>query len=112
MNHISYMSRSDETESARWTFLSNYGHVLLCIAATPDARVRDISDQVGITQRAVLRILKELEDAGVIERHKVGRRNEYVLQADLPLRHPLESHRTVGDLVRFVHRKRPKAKTG
>ena len=92
-------------ELSRWTFLSNHGHVLVCIARRADARVRDIASDVGITERAVQRILSELEAAGVVERERIGRRNRYVIREDSPLRHPLESHCTVADLIRLTRRK-------
>ncbi len=85
-----------------WTFLSNHAHVLLCIVGDPDARVRDMATHVGITERAVLRILSELEEAGVVVRERRGRRNHYTVVHDVPLRHPLESHRSIGDLIRLI----------
>jgi predicted ArsR family transcriptional regulator len=91
-----------------WTFLSNHTHVLLCVAREPDARVRDVADVVGITERAVQRILAELEEAGIVRRERRGRRNHYEIENDAPLRHPLEAHRTVGDLLRML-KKRPAA---
>ena len=95
-----------EEEATNWTFLSNHAHVLLCISRNPDTRLRDIAVDVGITERAVQRIVVELEGAGVLEREKRGRRNHYMLHGDIPLRHPLEDHRTVGDLLRLLKRKR------
>ena len=86
----------------RWTFLSNHGHVLVCIAQRADSRVREIAREVGITERAVQRILGELEEAEVVERLRVGRRNHYEIRGGIPLRHPLESHCTVADLVRLT----------
>ncbi|HET8724033.1 MAG TPA: winged helix-turn-helix domain-containing protein [Anaeromyxobacteraceae bacterium] len=85
-----------------WTFLSNHGHVLVCLARDPDVRVREIATRVGISERAVLRILGELEEAGYVRRIREGRRTRYALQAGLPLRHPVEAHRSVGDLVAAV----------
>lgn len=85
-----------------WTFLSNHGHVLMCIAQDPRARVRDIAEQVGITERSVTGILSDLEDARVIEKIKDGRRNSYRVKRSIKLRHPLESHRTVGSLIDLV----------
>jgi DNA-binding MarR family transcriptional regulator len=90
------------TERQAWTFLSNHAHVLLCIARNPDARVRDIAVDVGITERGVQRIITELEDEGVLAKERRGRRNHYVIDGDLPLRHSLESHRTTGELLRFL----------
>ncbi len=83
----------------RWTFLSNHAHVVLVLARDASTRVRDIASAVGVTERAVQRILSELEEAGVIERQRVGRRNHYRLNIDQPLRHPLEANHTVGELI-------------
>jgi DeoR/GlpR family transcriptional regulator of sugar metabolism len=85
-----------------WTFLSNHGHVLACIAMDPEARVREIADRVGITERAVQRILGDLDEAGVITRTRNGRRSRYSIDADAPLRHEVESHHTVGQLLALL----------
>jgi predicted ArsR family transcriptional regulator len=85
-----------------WTFLSNHGHVLVCLARDPDARLRDVAAEVGITERAVQKIVADLEAAGILERQREGRRNHYRLFLDQPLRHPVESHQTVGALVDMV----------
>ena len=85
-----------------WTFFSNYAHVLVSLAHDPSARLRDIAERVGITERAVQRIVSQLEDAGVLEKEKDGRRNHYSIDMNKPLRHPLESHRTVGSLLKMV----------
>ena len=92
-------------EMSRWTFLSNHGHVLVCIAQRADARVRDIASEVGITERAVQRIISELEEAEVLVRERVGRRNHYTIREDAPLRHPLEAHCTVADLIRLTQQR-------
>ena len=83
----------------QWTFLSNYAHVLICLARDHEARVRDVASAVGITERAVQRILLDLSEAGGIERIRTGRRNHYRLHRTAPLRHPLEADCTVGDLL-------------
>ena len=85
-----------------WTFLSNHAHVLVCLAQDPDARLRDVALSVGITERAVQKIVSDLEEAGVIVRERAGRRNSYRLKLDVPLRHALESHKTVGTLLSLV----------
>ena len=86
-----------------WTFLTNHSHVLLCLAADDSLRVRDLADKVGITERAVMKILSELEAGGVLEREREGRRNRYRILHRVSLRHPIEQHRTVGDLIAAVH---------
>lgn len=96
------MTASDETSTPTWTFLSNHGHVLLCIARDPNVRVREIALSVGITERAVQRILGELEEAGVIARERQGRRTHYKINGDLPLRHPIEAEHSIGELMRLV----------
>ena len=85
-----------------WTFITNHGHVMLCLAASGDLTVREIALKVGITERAVIRIIGELEEGGVLVRVREGRRNHYTINEDAPLRHELERHRTVGDLIRLV----------
>jgi len=82
-----------------WTFLSNHSHVLVSLARDPAKRLRDVADEVGITERAVQKIVAELEAGGVLARHREGRRNRYVLNLKAPLRHPLEAHHTVGELL-------------
>jgi DNA-binding IscR family transcriptional regulator len=88
-------------ELPAWTFLTNHAHVLLCVAGEPDTRVRDLATRVGITERAVLRILAELEEDGYITRTRIGRRSSYTINEDLPLRHAIEAHRTVHDLIQL-----------
>lgn len=85
-----------------WTFFSNHAHVLVCLHDDAQARVRDIADAVGITERAVLKILADLESEGIVERMREGRRNRYRLHLDAPLRHPLEAHRTVREFLDMV----------
>ena len=90
-----------ERASSGWTFLTNHAHVLICLASDPEARVRDVAELVGITERAVQRILTDLEAEGFLERGREGRRNHYRVQGRQPLRHPLEEHRTTQDLIRL-----------
>jgi len=93
---------SGESQSVAWTFLSNHGHVLLCIAGEPEVRLRDVAQRVGITERAVQRIVADLEQEGYLTRVRSGRRNRYELHADRPLRHPIEAHRQVQALLDLV----------
>lgn len=85
--------------SANWTFLTNHSHVLLSIWHRPDIKVREIAQIVGITERAVMRIIRELNDAGFLNIEKSGRENRYTVVTELPLRHPLEKNYTVGELL-------------
>lgn len=85
--------------STSWTFFTNHAHVLSCISEDPDIRTRDISDRVGITQRASQRIIAELEEAGYLRHERIGRRNHYQLLVDTPPRNPREAHIGIGDLL-------------
>ncbi|MFZ5446050.1 MAG: helix-turn-helix transcriptional regulator [Myxococcota bacterium] len=86
----------------RWTFLSNHAHVLLCLARDEGVLMRDVAEQVGITERAVQRIVADLEEAGYVVRVRDGRQNRYVVKRHLKLRHPIEAHREVGELIALV----------
>ncbi len=85
--------------TAHWTFLTNHTHVLLCIARDPEVRMRDVAAAVGVTERAVQRIVADLEEAGYLNHHREGRRNHYEVIASRPLRHAIERHCAVADLM-------------
>jgi len=83
----------------QWTFLNNHAHVLLCLARDPEAVLREVARQVGITERATQLIVRDLVECGVLLRRKSGRRNTYEVDLSRPLRHPLEKEHTVGELL-------------
>ena len=85
-----------------WTFLSNHGHVLVCLARDPDARMRDVAEAVGITERAVQQIVRDLVAQGYLRKDKVGRRNHYEVVREASFRHELEAHVTLGEFVGLV----------
>jgi predicted transcriptional regulator len=95
---------SSGNDFRRWRFVTSHAHVLACIAADPEARLRDIAVTVGITERTAGQIVSELEDAGYLTKTRVGRRNTYEVHGDLPLRHPEHRHHTAGELIRFLQR--------
>lgn len=97
-------SAAPSAPAPSWTFLSNHAHVLLCLAQAADPTVREMAQRVGITERAVHRILAELEEGGYVTRQRDGRRNTYRVHSARPLRHPIEAHRTIGDLIDAVVR--------
>lgn len=82
-----------------WSFLTNHTHVIVCLARDSAQTVRTLAIQIGITERSVQRILAELEEGGVVNRTKEGRRNIYSINRDFRLRHPLESHHTLDELL-------------
>jgi DNA-binding Lrp family transcriptional regulator len=83
-------------------FFTNHGHVLMCLSRNKSLRLRDMAALIGITERAVHKIITDLESAGIIKRYRNGRCNEYEIALDKPLRHPLEAHCTVGELIDLV----------
>ena len=90
------------TERPKWGFLSNQAHILVCLYGDSEMRLNEISVRVGLTLRIVQRIVKELSDEGVISVEKVGRRNHYSINEEYPFRHELESHCSIGQLLRLV----------
>jgi hypothetical protein len=95
---------------AQWTFLSNHANVLLVIARNPDATLREVAARVGITERAVQRLVADLEAGQYLERVRTGRRNRYKVHPELPLRHPITAHRDIGSLIELVTD--PRARNG
>jgi DNA-binding MarR family transcriptional regulator len=93
-----------EHATHRWAFLTNHARVLVCIAHDSGIRLREISEQVGITERAAHRIVVELADAGYITRTRNGRRNQYTVQSDRPLPDLLAGGEKVGDLLAILAR--------
>jgi len=89
-------------DAGEWTFLSNYGHVLVCLARDPDVRMRDVSGAVGITERAVQQIVRDLVSEKYVEKEKVGRRNRYRVVQSAHFRHDLEADVSLGSFVDLV----------
>jgi predicted transcriptional regulator len=87
---------------ASWTFLTNHAHVLLCLAKSSSMRMKDIAVEVGITERAVQRIIADLISSGCIFRTKDGRCNTYRICMDKNLNHPIEAHKKIADLVGLI----------
>lgn len=87
------------SDEVSWTFLTNHAHVLLCIRRDSDARLRDIAMAVGITERAVQKIVTDLVANDYLSVERVGRRNRYGIQSRKPLRHPLERNHRIGALL-------------
>lgn len=82
-----------------WTYFTNHTHVLICLAQDSHARLRDVAARVGITERAVQMIVHDLEDDGVLSHTRDGRRNTYTVHPNRPLRHPVEAHKRVADIL-------------
>jgi DNA-binding MarR family transcriptional regulator len=88
---------------SEWTLFSNYGHVLIFLAQNPKARLRDVADSIGITERAVQKIVHDLQAADFITIRKQGRRNNYKINRRKHLRHRVVSGATVGQLLNTIN---------
>jgi predicted transcriptional regulator len=86
----------------RWKFLTNHAQVLACIAHDPGVLLREVSERVGITERAAHRIVTELADGGYITRERNGRRNQYTIQSGLPLPDRLGRVQRISDLLTIL----------
>ncbi len=96
---------SDSVDSpTRWTFLTNHARVLAVLHSDPRLVLRQVAVAVGITERAVQRIVQDLEEGGFIRREKVGRQNRYHVLTKQSLRHPIEAHRKIGDLLKLINK--------
>jgi DNA-binding MarR family transcriptional regulator len=91
------MSRAEPEKP--WRFVTNHTQVLLCIARDPDARMKTIADSVGITERAAQRIVRDLVESGFVERERVGRRNRYVINRKVRMRHQFQHEHEIGELL-------------
>ncbi len=85
-----------------WTFFTNHTHVLVCLRENPRQPLREVADKIGITERAVQKIVADLEQGGVLIRRREGRSNVYELVLDQPLRHHLEQHCTIGEVLDLI----------
>lgn len=91
-----------ETKTSEWGFLTNHARTLVCIAHDPGVRLRDIGDQVGITERAAHRIVADLVDAGYVTRTRTGRRNEYTIDPTRPFPDPIANEQNIGELLEIL----------
>ena len=89
-------------ESNSWHFLTNHAQVLLCIENNADARMRDIAETVGITERAAQRITNDLVEAGYVTRERIGRRNHYRIDRKVRMRHPAQREYAIGELLSLL----------
>jgi DNA-binding MarR family transcriptional regulator len=85
-----------------WTLLTGHGHVLVEIARNPTARIRDIADAAGVTERTAQAIIADLAAAGYLTRERTGRRTTYTVNTGQPFRHQSQDGHLVGPLLRLL----------
>ena len=88
--------------ATEWSFLTNHGRALLCIAQDPGARLRDIADTLDITERSAYGIVNDLTTVGYVVKARDGRRNRYAIQQHRRLPEPTLRERTVGDVLQLL----------
>jgi DNA-binding MarR family transcriptional regulator len=96
---------SSENDNRTWRFLSNHTQVLLCLSRDPNARLRDIAESVGITERAAQRIVADLIESGYVESERHGRRNHYSINTNIAMRHPAQRGHEIGELLGLLRLK-------
>jgi len=84
---------------ADWSFLTNHGKALLCIAHDPGVRLRDIAGTLGVTERTAYGIVADLVEAGYVVKDRDGRRNRYRVQSHLPLRGVVGREQPIGEVL-------------
>ena len=95
---------STEKITTSWTFLTNHAHILMCLEKNSSERIRDLAVEVGITERAVQRIIADLEADGYLNHIRDGRRNVYKVFTRKPLRHDIEKHTQLHDLIQLINK--------
>jgi DNA-binding IclR family transcriptional regulator len=94
---------------AEWSFLTNHARALLFIAQQPEARLRDVADALGVTERTAYSVVLDLTEAGYVVKEKDGRRNHYFIQEHLPLGDSIGRERTIRDVLDLlVEARRPR----
>lgn len=85
-----------------WTLLTSHGHVLVHVAANPTATVREITEALGISERRVIAVLHDLEEAGMVRSRRVGKRKHHKVIATARFRHPSLRHVPVGAITKLL----------
>ncbi len=88
--------------SSRWTFLTNHAHVLVLLNNESCLVLREVAARIGITERAVQKIVHDLIEGGFVKCERIGRKNSYKVKKNQPLRHSIESHCMIGELLQLI----------
>jgi predicted transcriptional regulator len=89
--------------SKTWTVFTNHAHVMILLSQDPNMVLREVALKIGITERAVQKIVADLQESGFIIKEKLGRSNHYKLIFDKPLRHPIEAHKKVKEVIQLIN---------
>jgi predicted DNA-binding transcriptional regulator YafY len=97
--------------TSEWSFLTNHGRALLCIAQDPEVRLRDIAETLSVTERSAYAIVNDLTTAGYVLKKRDGRRNRYAIQQHRRLPEPTLRERTVGDVLELLAGEKRRTRT-
>lgn len=89
---------------ATWRFLTNHARAVLVLAEQPDTRLTDLALSLGVTERSASAIVSDLTADGYVVKERIGRRNRYLINEQLPLLNTTGAHPTVGDLLHLFER--------
>ena len=93
----------EQARLQKWTFITNHWLVLSYIFHNPTSTAREIANYIGVTERTTHKIISDLEEEGYIQRRKIGRRNVYSVDPQLPLRHHTKTDIMVEDLLESLN---------
>jgi DNA-binding IclR family transcriptional regulator len=96
------MKSSSGNADPRWNLVTNHGHALAYLAADPEARLRDVAEHVGITERAAAQIVNDLEQAGYLTKTRVGRRNRYQIDSNRKVQTPRLAMMTIAQVLALL----------
>ena len=93
--------KSPSKTEKQWTFFSNHGHTIILLHRNPELTVREMATTIGITERALLSILSDLQEYGCVSVKKEGRRNRYKVLGSAKFRHPIEGSVSIASLLQL-----------
>lgn len=110
MNKISFVLlhmdlNENHMSKNKWTFITNHAAVLTLLDGKEHLTAREVALELGITERYVIQIIKDLEADGYISKRREGRQNRYTINKDLPLRRGDQREVHVRDLLQVISRK-------
>lgn len=97
------MSTKKNINQSKWTFFSNHGHAIILLTKKSDLTIREMAIEIGLTERAMIRIINDLVESGYVSVSKSGRRNSYRVNLKGRFRHPIEKSRNIGEIVTMFH---------
>lgn len=89
-----------------WNFFTNHGHIVFLLGFHRDITLREVASEVGITERAVQKIVADLVKGGFVKVKKEGRNNHYTVVGRKKLKHQIEKNCKLEDLIKLIGQSR------